>query len=549
MIVVSLAASLSVLLNDFTQDDLGIIRASTRLHGFGEWKDMLTLPYWPPPALPDLYRPLLSLFLAFQYVAGNGAPAVFRVVSCLLYAGACAGVLRVAARMLPLPVALGVALLFAAHPVHVEAIALAVAQNEILVALLATLMVARYLDKRRREPDGALQPADWGLLLLGAAAAAFSKEQGLLLPLFLGAAEWCLVRGQSLRERIHLLWKGYAALALVGALALAARSAVLGSQRPAMIADALRDLTMRERALTMLQVVPEWFRLLTWPAHLRAEYSPNEFVASTTFGAVEAFGLALLIGAVVVAWLARRRMPVVTFGLLWCFIALLPVSNVVIPTGILIAERTLFLASAGFLLAAGGVAAGVLNVLDTRWSLSERAPLRYASIVVFAAVVLVGVTRSVRRERVWHDPFTLVAASLEDSPRSWRVQRQYGEMMFESGRPGDGIVGFLKAISLSPEPWRVRNRFAQRMRGVGADSVAFEELKRSNSEHPGEPETIVQIASVLITLGQYDETIRLADQIISAANAPDVMVYLRHVADSARTAKAPRGSVRLSLGM
>ena len=68
----------------------------------------------------------------------------------------------------------------------------------------------------------------------------------------------------------------------------------------------------------------------------------QEMVASTHFGASEAAGAALLLGVGIVAWMARRRAPVATFGVLWCAVSLLPVSNVFIPTGILLAERTTF---------------------------------------------------------------------------------------------------------------------------------------------------------------------------------------------------------------
>ena len=109
-----------------------------------------------------------------------------------------------------------------------------------------------------------------------------------------------------------------------------------------MIAEALRGQTMGGRVLTMLKIVPEWARLFVWPAHLRAEYSPREFVASTSFGGAEATGLAIVVLVALTIWTTRRSAPTVAFGLSWMCIALFPVSNVVIPTGILLAERTLF---------------------------------------------------------------------------------------------------------------------------------------------------------------------------------------------------------------
>jgi len=68
--------------------------------------------------------------------------------------------LLLAWRLLPGPIALGTAMLFAAHPLHVEAVALGVNQSEIGVGLLAMLMLCRHLD-RRRSAAGVVNAVDW----------------------------------------------------------------------------------------------------------------------------------------------------------------------------------------------------------------------------------------------------------------------------------------------------------------------------------------------------------------------------------------------------
>src|SRR3954467_7796311 len=70
--IVAIVACIAGLHNELTHDDVAIIHDSTRLQDFTQWKDILTLPYWPPPASPDLYRPVLSFLLALQNVAGGG---------------------------------------------------------------------------------------------------------------------------------------------------------------------------------------------------------------------------------------------------------------------------------------------------------------------------------------------------------------------------------------------------------------------------------------------------------------------------------------------
>ena len=421
--VVALAASILGITNAFTQDDVSIIVESTRLHGFGELRDVLTLPYWPPPAAPDLYRPLASLLMATQYALGAGAPLLFRVVSYVLYAAASVAVYQLARRLMPDFVAISVAVLFAAHPLHVEAVALAVTQNELIVGALAAVMVARYVD-RRRSPSGSLSSLDAVFLAACYVVAGFAKEQGLLLPAFLVLAELILVPDRPFSTRVRDTWLGFALLGVLAATMIAVRTAVLnGVVGPTMIAEALRGQSLGGRALTMLQVVPQWARLLVWPAHLRAEYSPKELVASTAFGSLEALGLAILLIAAFGIWFATATRPgiVVRAGV---------VSGGSVPgeqrahsTGILLAERTLFLPSIGFVIAIGGA----VTFVSATWPSFAARARTPAAVVVTVALVVVAIARSAERQRVWRDPATLTLASIEDAPRSWRVQQAYGE--------------------------------------------------------------------------------------------------------------------------
>jgi len=539
---VAIVASIAGILNAFTQDDVSILVDSTRLHGFAALRDVLTLPYWPPPAAPDLYRPVASILLAAQYALGGGAPFVFRLVSYALYAVASVGVYRLALRLMPASIALLVAVLFAAHPVHVEAVALAVTQNELIVGALAAFMTLLYLERRRSE-SGALSARDWAMLGAGYAIAGFSKEQGLLIPAFLILAEMFLAPSRALGARVRQLWRGFAVLLAIAAAMVAVRTLVLsGVVGPTMIAEALRGQTIGGRLLTMLQIVPQWARLLVWPSHLRAEYSPREFVASTSFGGEEAAGLAIVLLVTTSIWLARKRAPALSFGLAWCCVALFPVSNVVIPTGILLAERTLFLPSVGFVLALGGALAFVAS---RRPVVTQRARTIVAAAA--SALVIAALGRSTQRQRVWQDPSTLTVASIQDAPRSWRVQQAYGDMLFSQGRAADAIAAFRRAIDLAPEGWRPRNYLAERLRMIGDDSDAVTLLRASLAEDPRQITTIAALAPALLGAGRYAEAKHLADSIVVAENAPPIMVQMSRLADSAMKVNAPPGSIRIGV--
>ncbi len=392
VVAVALLASVRGVRNDFVYDDLPIIQDNTRVQGVTHWIDIISHAYWPPPFTPQLYRPLSLMFASLQYAVGHGSPIVFRIVSYVLYALVALAVLRLGERLMSWPAAFVAAVLFAAHPVHVEAVALGVNQSEILVGLIGVLMVVRYLDDRR---TGALSWRDWAYQAALYATAALCKETGFVLPALLVAAESTLLADAAISDRAAQLRKGCLLFGGVAAILMMVRHAVLTRGALSVVAaKGLSGLGLGGRALLMLQVVPHWARLLVWPAHLQADYVATEFFPVDRFGIHQWPGIAIVACFLAAVTVSRRRAPVACFGLMWCAITLLPVSNI-IPTGILLAERTLFLPSIGALLAAAAL--GELAI--RRW---PSALLQRALVGITVICVIFGVARSVARHSVWN---------------------------------------------------------------------------------------------------------------------------------------------------
>jgi len=542
---VAIGASIAGLGNELVQDDVSLLVENDRLHGLGQWREILTNPYWPPPHSPDLYRPITSLLLALEYSVGGGGPLPFRFTSYLLYAGLSIGVFSLARRLLPLGIAGAVALFFAAHPVHVEAVALAVGQSELLVGLFGTLMAIRYLD-RRLTGDGDLSLRDWAFLAFLYVMASLSKEQGLVLPAILAALEISvLLSREPGLPRLRRLAPGYLLLGLAGAVVLLARQVALGGTvAGSFTAAALQGLDFGGRALTMLAVVPEWVRLLVWPAHLQADYSPREIVASAGFGGPEAIGAALIAIITLGAWFARRRAPAITFGLLWTAIALLPVSNLVVPTGIVLAERTLLLPSLGVGLAVGGaLGAGAAWPIASGLS---RWPAQ-AGRLALAAITLALVARSAARQRDWRNDAVFRTESVEDAPLSWRTRLSYGSYLFEAGRRDSALDHYRRALGLAPEAerWRVRNDLAEHYFAAEETAPAVEQLRASLSEAPEQEGTRHYLVLGLLSLGAYPEAAAQADSALARGGAADLFTELKLLADSARRLGVPPGGIRI----
>lgn len=538
---VALAASVAGIANNWAQDDLHLIMGNVRIHDLGNWRALLSSPFWPSPYSQDLYRPLTSLLLAFEWAIGAGAPVVFRVVSYVLNVAVALQVFALGRRLMPRNIALAVALLFAVHPVHVEAVALGVGQGELIVGLIALLMTTRYLDRRR---TNSLTWHDWAVLGALYVIASLVKEQGFVLPGLLVFVELVFIQGAA-GARARQLAPGYAFLSALLALMLVLRSLVLGGDLAgSFTAEALVGLSMTGRALTMLRVVPQWVRLLAWPAHLQSDYSPQELIASSGLGPLEAFGLLLLVAGLATAWFARRRAPVLSFGLAWCAVTLLPVSNVLVPSGIVLAERTLFLPSIGFVVALGGVAAALWPRL-----IAMRPELVRDLGFACAALVVLGILRSAERQRVWRNEPYFAVRSVQDAPRSFRTQRGYGDLLFAIDKPGLALEAYRRAIALSPpgQAWRVRNNLARWFRMTGERAQEVVELRASLASEPAQGDIRGYLVAALLALGQYGDAAGEADSAMARGGSATVFAALRAVADSAARVGAPPGSIRIGL--
>jgi protein O-mannosyl-transferase len=158
--------------------------------------------------------------------------------------------------------------------------------------------------------------------------------------------------------------------------------------------------------------------------------------------------LAAAVSITVAGWRLRAR--VAAFGVLWFAIAIFPVSNVFVLSGVLLAERSLFVPSIGVMLALGPIWAWIGLRIST---LRRPAPvvLAAAARVTLALLLVLGVTKSASRSRVWRSNEAFYAQIVEDSPLSYRAQQARGTWLFRQGRRAEGEKHLRMAIAMFPD--------------------------------------------------------------------------------------------------
>jgi protein O-mannosyl-transferase len=498
----ALAASVAGLRNGLVQDDIPLLGLDPRVQSFAGLPHVFTRPYWPEElgVTPSLYRPLATLSFMVQNSVGGGSPMPLRLVSYALYVLVAIAVFRLARRLLPPGPAVCVAALFAAHPVHVEAVALAVNQGELWVALLSLLAVTRYLDARR---GGWPRRADWGLFALLYLCACLFKETGVVVPALLLGAELICCDSSPAKERFRRLAPGFFALAGVCAVFLLVRIQVLGGVWGAQPADALVGQSSWGRLLTMLQVFPEWLRLLSWPVQLSADYSPRAIEAADRWGIIQTGAVLMILSVAALAVCSLKRAPALAFGIFWAGVALLPVSNVLVPTGVVLAERVLFLPSVGFVLSVGAAALLLGN---------GRPRLRRSLASTCVALALLGVLRSAGRQRVWADEYTVWLRTREQVPLSYKPYHALAQILGRMGYEAEAVSAFIMAITLHPRPYSLEHELADHFRDRGECQLALYWYRESLRLEPDQPVARLSRIECLMATGREEDARREAEE-------------------------------------
>jgi tetratricopeptide (TPR) repeat protein len=223
---------------------------------------------------------------------------------------------------------------------------------------------------------------------------------------------------------------------------------------------------------------------------------PLELNRASGVGPAQVLGAAIVAGWGVAAWRARRAYPVSSFGLAWVAVTLFPVSNLAVPIGTLLAERTLFSPSVGALLAIAGLAPWIAARAEASPPWQQR-----AALTLVAAVLLLFAWRSATRATVWHDDDVLYRQTVLDAPLSYRAHATLGRILFQEGDPGAGEREYRTAIRLYPYDPTVFAGLADHYRAAGLCGPAIPLFRQALDLAPGLGLARTRLIQCLIQVG------------------------------------------------
>jgi len=465
------------------QDDRAIIASNPAAHSIGAALRAFDDPYWPRETGAGLYRPVTILSYAVDWTISGGRPGWLHVMNALWHGLTTVLLVMLLARWLPTLAAAAAGIVFAWHPVHVEAVASLVGRAELLTAvgILGAVLAAR----RGR----------WALAVLCAAFAMFSKEHGVIVGVVILLDKW-LEPHPSDRPYPVAFW---IALSVVTIGFLAAWFAV-GWAGENDAAAVFYDRGTWGRLAIALPAALRAAVLLIWPASLSVDYNPQVLPARSGISVAAVLGLLVVVGIPALALWCRRRAPAISFGAGIAALSCLPTANLFFPAGVVLAERNLYLAVA---------LPAVFVGWATTWVAARRG-LRPSAVAV-AIVAIASGWRSFARLPAWRDNRSQLVTLLAEHPESYRAHASAAAVFAGTGDTAAARREYQQADSLFSGDRYLNGANAIFLIGIGDTAAAVPLVDRGKRSRAGERMTLRAEFLLELARGRRTEAAAIAD--------------------------------------
>ncbi|RKY29161.1 MAG: hypothetical protein DRP74_09190 [Candidatus Omnitrophota bacterium] len=376
------------------------------------------------PMPKGMFRPLLMATFSFNYFFSGLNPLGYHITNIvfhflnavLLYI-----LLKDFKPDLPFGLLLSVVLLFCAHPLNTEAVTYISSRSDLMVTMWISLGFLIYLKRK------------YLLSLLLYLAALLTKETAIIFPALIVSYDFIFFKlkvRSSKTDNRTLSSKVIFYICLVGLtlLYLFYRELIFGY-----LAESAPIRSLYSNILTQSAVTLFYLRLFLWPDPLTLHHVFPVF--DSLFRPFAAVSIAVLLMVAMLIFILRKRHPLISMGLAWYLICLLP--KFYARLNFVATEHHFYLPSFGIYLILASSCAFIYVKFRRKFIIAAT-----GLICVFSVLVWV-------RNYEWKDGLTLWKAAIRRDSRSATAYNNLGIEYMRLGMNKEAEKSFRKAISLS----------------------------------------------------------------------------------------------------
>ena len=553
LVVIPILIYTNSLQNTFVYDDVFTITDNYFIRDWGNFPAFFTDDYFKYSG-EVTFRPVVTLSYFIDYSLWRLNPAGFHLTNILLHAGNVVLVyLVVSAVSRSRTVSLLTSILFALHPILTETVNGISYREDLLTTTFFLSSILLFVQSAIRNPPSKIRNYLYPLSLFSYLLALCSKEMAITLPLIVFLLDWLLGDKSRIKKNIINYYIGFI---LVSGFYLFLR--FIWFHNPVENQLTYPDNSFLVSLLTMPKIFCSYVKLLFFPIHFNAEY----IIAHTKTPFAATFILSIIflgvIGVITYRFYHHSRR--LFFFILWFFVTLAPMMNI-LPIANIMAERYLYLPSVGFCAILAYISIGIwrqvyvfiffentprpnplpqgerelfpisnstlnghpLNSHPLMEGMGEGgefpssfgskrflgiSPL-FKTVLITCLVLILVIPYSlatIKRNKIWINPFIFWSKTVEDSPNSSRAHNNLGMIYLQKDKTDLAICEFQASIALESDP-EYHHNLGMAYQKKGMKEEALQEYYRVLAVNPNSALTHNNMGNILIDKGRFDEGI------------------------------------------
>jgi Tfp pilus assembly protein PilF len=331
------------------------------------------------------------------------------------------------------------AALFALHPIQTQPVIYISQRAALMACFFYLLSVLFFMMGRSRQITSRGKWQHWFFFagcIIFAIMAFLSKKNAASLPLAILMAEFIFFDNtlEGWKRKLPVIL----GLVIIISLAFAWFAGVFNGdlsglwQRMDRLTRETADVGRWQYLCTQFTVILLYLKLIVFPKGLNIDHGypmKNGF-----FEGITPIAFVLILGVIILSLVYSKRYKILSFGVLWFFIAL-SVESSILPIRDAMFEHRVYLAFSG-------VSILFAYFLCLVMPGKKRAAITVATIILIASVVTVCL-----RAQTWQSELSLWHDSTKKAPDNARAWNNYGNALVENGNKQTAALAYQKAIS------------------------------------------------------------------------------------------------------